>query len=127
MHALLCIDIVEMHGGSLYVTSQGEGYGCTFTIELPITITTTTSTTTTSTDNTRVTSVSEYHDIEVSLSGRERERGHTYGYLTGPDALQHSSKSIYSGYSLPSPHYTSGGDHTSVESEPLYATNEKSN
>ena len=116
---LLYVDIVEMHGGSLYVTSQGEGYGCTFTIELPVTITTT-STPTATTDNTRVTTVSEYHDLEVSLSGRERERGHTYGYLTGPDAPPiHSSKSIYSGYSLPSPHYTSGGDHTSVESESL--------
>ena len=72
VYALLYIDIVEMHGGSLYVTSQGEGYGCTFTIELPITITTTTTSTTTTTNTTLDSVLSEYHDIEVSLSGRER-------------------------------------------------------
>ena len=121
LYVLLRIDIVEMHGGSLYVTSQGEGYGCTFTIELPITITTTITTTTTTADR----ALSEYRDLEVNLSGRESV--HTYGYSTGPEAPPYSSKSVYSLSSLPSPHYTSGGDHTSVESEPLYGTNEKSN
>ena len=96
MPNIFCTDIVEMHGGSLYVTSQGEGYGCTFTIELPITITTTVTTTTTTTADW---ALSEYHDLEVNLS--DRERGNTYSYLIGPDAPPYSSKSMHSLSSLP--------------------------
>jgi signal transduction histidine kinase len=30
--------IVELHGGSVAVTSEGEGKGSTFTIRLPLTV-----------------------------------------------------------------------------------------
>ena len=30
--------LVELHGGSVYATSDGEGHGATFTVELPLTV-----------------------------------------------------------------------------------------
>jgi len=36
MCASVCRSIVELHGGKVWVSSDGEGQGSTFTLELPV-------------------------------------------------------------------------------------------
>ena len=105
-----------MHGGSLYVTSQGEGYGCTFTIELPVTIIDT------------YTAADHAYNNNNNLESNTF--GPTYAYTdnsytactnTGLEGLnmQSSSKSMYS---MPSPHLstvTGASGSTSMDSDSI--------
>ena len=102
-----------MHGGSLYVTSQGEGYGCTFTIELPVTIIDT---------YTAADSAYNINNLESNTFGPSYTyTDSTYTNNTGLEGLnmQSSSKSMYS---MPSPHLstvTGASGSTSLDSDSI--------
>ena len=107
MPNIFCTDIVEMHGGSLYVTSQGEGYGCTFTIELPVTIIDTY----TAADN-------AYNHHESNTDPAKIYTDNAYTGLEGLN-MQSSSKTMYS---MPSPHLstvTGASGSTSLDSDSI--------